>query len=431
MVGNFASFRQFSRENQREILIIKFSLKNRRSGRTSYQRTISDQFIVDDCKQRVGPSTPPYHPHAPPLQQFTNFHSFTQVSPLQRSVESRESEAGVSTSAPYSSPITGAASTASSEAVQPPLSFRFEDSFEDRTDRTDRTLPRSGHLSITPNPAVVAQLNKKIEEILTQNEENMRKARQETVDIWKQRLADKEEEWYLEQEVELKKKETQLKAEFAQEKAELRAAHAQHITSLEASHGQHIAKLETEKEMRDEKIDHLSGWVRYLTEEYNKTRTELDAKINEKTSEVAHMMEQVTNLTNELRSIRGNLRPPRDRRLGPPRMNPFEESETVPAPGNLIIRARSQAGEWTEQTRHHVTLAPTVGAQGSFSTALYPDSTVLYPAVDHSGDPGDPYMDQRPQQILKAKKKPLEEKKKNQIKESTTEKSIQDAPCRN
>ena len=105
--------------------------------------------------QRVGPSTPPYHPHAPPLQQFTNFHSFTQVSPLQRSVESRESEAGVSTSAPYSSPITGAASTASSEAVQPPLSFRFEDSFEDRTDRTDRTLPRSGHLSITPNPAVV------------------------------------------------------------------------------------------------------------------------------------------------------------------------------------------------------------------------------------------------------------------------------------
>ena len=190
--------------------------------------------------QRVGLSTPPYHPHAPPLQQFTNFHSFTQVSPLQRSVESRESEAGVSTSAPYSSPITGAASTASSEAVQPSLSFRFEDSFEDRT---DRTLPRSGHLSITPNPAVVAQLNKKIEEILTQNEENMRKARQETVEIWQQRLADKEEEWYLEQEVELKKKETQLKAECAQEKAELRAAHAQHITSLEASHGQHIAKL--------------------------------------------------------------------------------------------------------------------------------------------------------------------------------------------
>ena len=227
----------------------------------------------------------------------------------------------------------------------------------------------------------------------------MRKARQETVEIWQQRLADKEEEWYLAQEVELKKKETQLKAECAQEKAELRAAHAQHITSLEASHGQHIAKLETEKEMRDEKIDHLSGWVRYLTEEYNKTRTELDAKINEKTSEVAHMMEQVTNLTNELRSIRGNLRPPQDRRFGPPRMNPFEESETVPAPGNLIIRARSQAGEWTEQTRHHVTLAPTVGAQGSFSTALYPDSTVLYPAVDHSGDPGDPYVDQRPQQM--------------------------------
>ena len=31
----------------------------------------------------------------------------------------------------------------------------------------------------------------------------MRKARQETVEIWQQRLADKEEEWYLEQEVEL------------------------------------------------------------------------------------------------------------------------------------------------------------------------------------------------------------------------------------
>ena len=90
---------------------------------------------------------------------------------------------------------------------------------------------------------MVAQLNRKIEEILTQNEENMRKARQETVEIWQQRLADKEEEWYLEQEVELKKKETQLKAECAQEKAELREAHAQHITSLEASHGQHIAKL--------------------------------------------------------------------------------------------------------------------------------------------------------------------------------------------
>ena len=114
----------------------------------------------------------------------------------------------------------------------------------------------------------------------------MRKARQETVEIWQQRLADKEEEWYLEQEVELKKKETQLKAECAHEKAELRAAHAQQITSLEASHGQNIAKLETEKEMKDEKIDHLSGWVRYLTEEYNKTRMELDAKINQKTSEI-------------------------------------------------------------------------------------------------------------------------------------------------
>ena len=71
----------------------------------------------------------------------------------------------------------------------------------------------------------------------------MRKARQETVEIWQQRLGDKEEEWYLEQEVELQKKETQLKAECAQEKAELREAHAKHITSLEASHGQHIAKL--------------------------------------------------------------------------------------------------------------------------------------------------------------------------------------------